>query len=509
MLDPKLRVLAAADDNMTRRGVAAMAKAAGIETVHVASDGKVAFEILLSSPVDFIISDWDMPRLDGLELLRAIRNKPVFKLVPFLIVSADKDPGAVTEAEEYGADGHLPKPFTQNLVESRVQEIIETRASLLPFHTLLSRASAFADIGALEDASKELSDLRSMQPKNAGIWVETGEVYQQMSEHDAAKGCYKTAIAIDEKFVRAYDLLGVILLKEGKTDEALEAIRFATRISPRNRDRHQLMGKILLARGDTEGARNAFHLSVARSPSKGSQSAAVAELFFISGRADLAEEEYNAAIEAEPDNMRFYNRRGIVLRRQRKHKEAIDNYRLAQKLSPRDSVVCYNLARAYIDLKNFDQAAIALERAIALDPEFEEAITALERLEERKASGPGDSPEDSAAAPETGRQDRAHSRVRMSATIVAPTLSRSPLIVEDVSGSGLKVVVSTKPEKGSRYELCLQVSDVITDRCQAEVAWVEENATDPLTWTIGIALDLSDEEKKRFGELLREKSPQM
>ena len=188
MLDPKLRVLAAADDNMTRRGVAAMAKAAGIETVHVASDGKVAFEILLSSPVDFIISDWDMPRLDGLELLRAIRNKPVFKLVPFLIVSADKDPGAVTEAEEYGADGHLPKPFTQNLVESRVQEIIETRASLLPFHTLLSRASAFADIGALEDASKELSDLRSMQPKNAGIWVETGEVYQQMSEHDAAEG---------------------------------------------------------------------------------------------------------------------------------------------------------------------------------------------------------------------------------------------------------------------------------------------------------------------------------
>ena len=170
---------------------------------------------------------------------------------------------------------------------------------------------------------------------------------------------------------------GLILLKEGKTDEALEAIRFATRISPRNRDRHQLMGKILLARGDTEGARNAFHLSVARSPSKGSQSAAVAELFFISGRADLAEEEYNAAIEAEPDNMRFYNRRGIVLRRQRKHKEAIDNYRLAQKLSPRDSVVCYNLARAYIDLKNFDQAAIALERAIALDPEFEEAITAL------------------------------------------------------------------------------------------------------------------------------------
>ena len=97
----------------------------------------------------------------------------------------------------------------------------------------------------------------------------------------------------------------------------------------------------------------------------------------------------------------------------------------------------------------------------------------------------------------------------MTATIVAPTLSRSPLIVEDVSGSGLKVVVSTKPEKGSRHEVCLQVSDVITDRCQAEVAWVEENATDPFTWTIGIALDLSDDEKKRFGELLREKSPQM
>jgi CheY-like chemotaxis protein len=120
---------------------------------------------IFSSPVDFIISDWDMPRLGGLELLRAIRNKPVFKSVPFLIVNDDEDPGSVTEAEECGADGHLPKPFTQNLVETRVQEITETWASLLPFHTLISRASAFADIGAVEDVSKELSDLCNTNPK--------------------------------------------------------------------------------------------------------------------------------------------------------------------------------------------------------------------------------------------------------------------------------------------------------------------------------------------------------
>ncbi|MEE9275754.1 MAG: tetratricopeptide repeat protein [bacterium] len=498
MRNGNINILAVDDEKIMRRAVSAMAKAIGANAVFEASDGKSALKILLTSPIDFIVSDRNLPEMDGLDLLRSVRAKNVFCIVPFLMVSNDPNEAAVAEANEYGADGYLTKPFTYELIEERFKHIRQFRGAQLDAEILLARAGAFVDIGAFDDAAGELSSLRNLRPENPRLWIGAGDIYQEMDDHESAKSCYSTAIDLSAKSALAHDRLGLALMKEGRTEEAIESIRIATEISPRNSDRLQFLGKTLLAWGDTEGARRAFYNAVSTNADEAARNAAVAELFLISGRADLAEEEYAFALEADPGNSHFYNRNGIALRRQGKSAEAVENYRKVLKITPEDPIIYYNLAVALIDLKDHGQAVVALRKALTLDPHFQEAETVLRRLTEK------DSPERKSGAPGAGAAVKSRSpRFRVPVVVLAPSLANSPLLLEDVSASGFRVVVSREPDPAIVHDLSLQVAGEAIGRCKGKVAWVRTNDTEPVTWSIGLVLQIPPGGKDRFAGALR------
>lgn len=118
MLRP-LRVLVAEDDSATRRLVGAMLAAAGHEAV-LAAAGEEAWEVYQQTGVDVLITDWMMPGLDGPELCRRIREKPVGDYTYIVVLTALGDPEHALEAMEAGADDHLSKPLHPLALEARL-----------------------------------------------------------------------------------------------------------------------------------------------------------------------------------------------------------------------------------------------------------------------------------------------------------------------------------------------------------------------------------------------------
>jgi len=395
MADPSLRILVVENQSELRRALVAMLKHIGMRTVQTVGTSEEAQGFIRENPVDLILCEWTTPNISGLELLRFIRGNAVTNLAPFVMISGSgqMDDDEFAEASEYDVDGHLSKPLSQERLELLLEKILGKREKYRKSSVHLSRAAAYADMGAMEEAAAELDTAHKMPPESPQFWVDSAKLFQELGSDEKAKDCYQQATEVDAGYSKAYEGLSEILEKEGKSEEAFELLQKSVEISPRNSERQIKMAKTLLNKGDEIGARNALYQALGNEADEAARSAQTAEFFMESGRADLAEEEYAFALGADPSNVHYYNRLGLAFRRQKKIDEAINNYKMALKVAPNDHVLYYNMAIALMEGGKVEQAMGALRKALTLKPDFAQAEAALKKLgtsakPAAKSSGP-------------------------------------------------------------------------------------------------------------------------
>ncbi|MEY3807935.1 MAG: chemotaxis protein CheY [Pseudomonadota bacterium] len=126
MSDSKdMKFLVVDDFSTMRRIIRNLLKELGYINVTEAEDGNIAFAKLKRDSFDFIISDWNMPGMDGLQLLQAIRNEPVLNHVPVLMVTAEAKKENILAAAKAGANGYVVKPFTAAILDEKISRILD------------------------------------------------------------------------------------------------------------------------------------------------------------------------------------------------------------------------------------------------------------------------------------------------------------------------------------------------------------------------------------------------
>ena len=125
MADPKTRFLVVDDFSTMRRIVRNLLKELGFSNVDEAEDGAVALQKLKSSPYDFVVTDWNMPNMDGLTLLQSIRRTPELKHLPVLMITAEAKKENIIAAAQAGASGYVVKPFTAATLAEKLEKIFE------------------------------------------------------------------------------------------------------------------------------------------------------------------------------------------------------------------------------------------------------------------------------------------------------------------------------------------------------------------------------------------------
>jgi two-component system chemotaxis response regulator CheY len=112
------------DDFLTmRRIVRNLLKQLGYENIAEAEDGDQAYVKLKSGGFGFVVSDWNMPNLDGLGLIRKVRSDPELKELPFLMVTAEAEKEKVIEAIRAGVSNYVVKPFTAEILKEKIEKI--------------------------------------------------------------------------------------------------------------------------------------------------------------------------------------------------------------------------------------------------------------------------------------------------------------------------------------------------------------------------------------------------
>lgn len=125
MANKSIKILVVDDFPTMRRIVRNLLKELGFENVDEAEDGQIALEKLRNGNFDFVVSDWNMPNLDGLEMLKQIRADPVLGKLPVLMVTAEAKKENIIAAAQAGASGYVVKPFTAATLEEKLNKIFE------------------------------------------------------------------------------------------------------------------------------------------------------------------------------------------------------------------------------------------------------------------------------------------------------------------------------------------------------------------------------------------------
>ena len=119
-----LKVLIVDDQKSVRQVTRMTLEEIGVRHIHEAENGVKAVDTVSLQPLDLIISDYNMPEMDGLGLLRAVRGHPAARRVPFILVTGRGDKELVVKAAQAGANNYVVKPFTADILRQKIEQVI-------------------------------------------------------------------------------------------------------------------------------------------------------------------------------------------------------------------------------------------------------------------------------------------------------------------------------------------------------------------------------------------------
>jgi two-component system chemotaxis response regulator CheY len=124
-LNKNMKILVVDDFSTMRRIIKNLLKDLGFTSIQEADDGNTALPMLLQGDFDFVVTDWNMPGMQGIDLLRAIRANDNLKHLPVLMVTAEAKKEQIVAAAQAGVNGYVVKPFTAATLQEKLEKIFQ------------------------------------------------------------------------------------------------------------------------------------------------------------------------------------------------------------------------------------------------------------------------------------------------------------------------------------------------------------------------------------------------
>lgn len=124
-MDKSMKILIVDDFSTMRRIIKNLLRDLGFNNIEEADDGTTALPMLQNGDYDFVVTDWNMPGMQGIDLLRAIRADDDLKEIPVLMVTAEAKREQIIEAAQAGVNGYIVKPFTAATLKEKLDKVFE------------------------------------------------------------------------------------------------------------------------------------------------------------------------------------------------------------------------------------------------------------------------------------------------------------------------------------------------------------------------------------------------
>jgi DNA-binding response OmpR family regulator len=200
-MDPKnpMNILTVDDDRITRKFIQFCLKKVPNYLVSAAENGRMGLDMIKDSPPDIVITDWTMPEMDGVTLIRNLRRLPDSEFMYVILLTSHSEPGEIVEGLNSGADDYMVKPFDQQELLARVragERIISAQKALRRTNEELR--TALKQIRTLKDLLPICMDCKKVR-NDTDYWQELDEYVKQATDtefsHGLCPGCMEKRLA--------------------------------------------------------------------------------------------------------------------------------------------------------------------------------------------------------------------------------------------------------------------------------------------------------------------------
>ncbi|MBF0509195.1 MAG: tetratricopeptide repeat protein [Deltaproteobacteria bacterium] len=381
-----LKILVVDDQSSIRRTIRNILRyEGGCRDIKEAEDGEKALAMLRQDPFDLIICDWNMPRLNGLDLLRLIRDDDQLKSLPFLMVTGEVDAATMTEAAETSVDSYVIKPFGPRTLMEKVNQVISRKKLPTQTDISLNLAMTYLESGEYDKAMDQAQAAAKLDPGSPRTYYTAGLIFAAKGEYQKAEKVFLKALDISPRYVRALDRLVKLYEQMGTPEKGLVHLEAAAEISPRNVDRQIKLGEMVLTQGEQDKARQIFSFVQRISDQNTAQvSKRIGDIYLNNKMYVDAAVVFEKSAALAPKDAHVYNCLGISYRKSKRYDDALASYQKALSLTPEDEVIYYNIGRIYLEMGNKQSATESFQKALNLNPDFPEAKEVLEQLNRKK-----------------------------------------------------------------------------------------------------------------------------
>lgn len=333
--------------------------------VYTARDGKSALGMLDKNKIDFVITDWQMPNMTGIELLTKIRSHPKYHHLPVLMVTEEMTEEKVIYAVEEGVDGYQQKPFTEERIIDAIKSIFRERLNPDEMQYQIQKLSLLKIYERYDEAIDYAQQLLSQKEHPAVLSI-LGECYFNVEDFENARKYIDRLLEIKIDS-RALNLLGKICMKEDKQEEALQYFKQASIKNPLNRARKIELGNVYVELGLADEATEIFDAIIASDPTD-LNLVDMGSVYLNSGNIKKAGKFLKQVVDPIPETLGVFNKYAVELRKIGEYEEAIQQYLKCLSLIPGNHVILYNLGRVYFEIGRYDEALVALEESVKSKP---------------------------------------------------------------------------------------------------------------------------------------------
>ncbi len=379
-MDKNVTVLVVEDILSARETVVHILRALGFTRFQEAENGVQALEALKANDIGLIISDWNMPQMNGLALLRKVRAQVETSHVPFIFLTSKSEVEDVALASDQGVSGYLIKPVTIKAMAEVLIKIFE-HGFEKQFDLLRTEIRNLCADKNYDRVHQLLTEFERLHPSQIfRIRLERVRLLMDVGDYARAEELMCEILAANPLFSKGWETMAKLQTWQGKWDEAVGAVQKAITISPNNTDYYILAGSINLHKEDLHEASKFFMtaLNIDRKNDQIKQD--IWNAYLDMDMVEEVQRDFGTYIFSYL-NCDTLNNMAVAYRRKGELGRAIEIYRAALAKEPDNPKILFNAAVAYVNRKQYSKARSLLEHAIGNDPDFEKAKALLQQID--------------------------------------------------------------------------------------------------------------------------------